>query len=371
MTQTADIAIIGAGIAGLSLAARLAGTARVIVVEREEQPGYHASGRSAAMFAPTFGAPAWRALARASRPALEAAGVLSPRGLMMVARADQIAALDAAERGLSDIPGVRRLDAGAARVRAPLLREGYAAAALLDESAADIDVHALMQGHQRALRAGGGQVLTRAEVHRIDRAGGGWRIATRTGTIEAGMLVNAAGAWADRLARMAGARPVGIVPRRRSALTVAAPEGAEVAPLPMVLDVDEAFYLKPDAGRLLASPADATPTEPGDAAPEEIDLALCIDRIERAFALRVRRIESRWAGLRSFAPDGLPVIGADPELAGFFWLAGQGGAGVETSPALSALAAALITGEGAAAALAGTGLAGGDLSPGRPALVTG
>ena len=378
-TPTFDFAVIGAGIAGASVAAELAGregagATRVLLIERESQPGYHTTGRSAALFSVTYGPPVIRALSRASAaffeapPAGFAAGpLLSPRGALFVAREDQAAALEEQVAHAPPGIGMPRLDAAGVRQMMPLLREGYATGALFEAQARDIDVHALHHGYLRRLREAGGEIRTGTEVLSLDRVGDAWRIETSQGAVRAGIVVNAAGAWADEIGRMAGAAPIGLVPKRRTALIVAAPAGVDVAGLPMVLDVDEQFYLKPDAGRLLISPADETPSPPCDAQPEEMDVAICVDRIERAFDMSVRRIETKWAGLRSFVADKAPVAGFAPGLPGFFWLAGQGGYGIQSAPALSRTAAALASGAAIPSNIADQGVRAADLAPGRAA----
>ncbi|WP_370300871.1 NAD(P)/FAD-dependent oxidoreductase, partial [Pseudooceanicola sp.] len=228
------------------------------------------------------------------------------------------------------------------RRRIPLLRPDHCAAGLFDASAADIDVAALHQHYLKSFRAAGGQICTGAEVLALAQGGAGWQVETGSGVFSAAIVVNAAGAWADEIAQRAGLAPRGLVPKRRTAMIIAAPEGTATERWPMVIDVDEQFYLKPEAGKFLISPADETPSPPCDAQPEEIDVAICVDRIERAFDMRVHRIESKWAGLRSFLPDGNPLAGYDPAAPGFFWLAGQGGYGIQTAPALARAAAALI-----------------------------
>ncbi|MDN2565423.1 FAD-binding oxidoreductase [Aquibium sp. A9E412] len=370
--ESCDIAVIGAGIAGASLASELAATHRVVLVEREPQPGYHTTGRSAALFSTTYGPPVIRAMSRASAGFFEAPpqafaehALLGPRGMLMIARADQAEALEAAHAALAEHGTVERLTGEAARQRAPLLRAGYAAGAIAEAGARDIDVHALHQGYLRRFRRAGGRLVTDAELVALAPEGGRWRVDTRAGTVLADAVVNAAGAWADAVAQMAGAAPVGLVPKRRTALIVAAPEGARPAGWPMVVDVAEEFYMKPDAGRLLVSPADETPSPPCDAQPEELDVAICVDRIERAFDIAVRRIENKWAGLRSFVADKGPVVGYAPERPGFFWLAGQGGYGIQSAPAMARAAAALVRGEALPADIADQGVTPAALAPAR------
>lgn len=359
-----EIAVVGAGIAGASVAAELAGTGSVVLIEREFQPGYHTTGRSAALFSRTYGPPTIRALTRASADFFEnpphgfaEAPLLSPRGVLMIARADQREHLEAAHRELSTTSAAHVVDKTEIARLMPLVRRGYAAAGLHDESARDIDVHALHHGFLGLFKAAGGVVRTDCEVEALEREGNGWRIETRRGgSIGADIVVNAAGAWADALATPAGVRPVGLVPKRRTALIIAAPAGHEIGGWPMVVDIEEQFYMKPDAGRLLASPADETPSAPCDAQPEELDIAICVDRIQTAFDIGVERIENKWAGLRSFVPDKVPVAGYDPDSPGFFWLAGQGGYGIQSAPALARVAAALVRGRPLPADIADAGV---------------
>lgn len=371
-TASCDIAVIGAGIAGASVAAELAPHAKVLLLEMEAQPGYHTTGRSAAIFAPSYGPAPVRALTRASRgfyrsplPGFAETPLFSPRRIMMIARQDQLSSLEALIAELGEASPVSRIGERELRAINPLVREGYATAGMLDENGQDIDVAALHQGYLRRLRAAGGAIMTRSEVTGLSRGGDGWSVITPNGAVGAGVVVNAAGAWADRLGEMAGAGQIGLVPKRRTALTVAAPDGFDASPLPLTIDIDEGFYLKPDAGRLLLSPADETPSPPCDAQPDEMDVAVCIDRIETAFDLSVRRIESKWAGLRSFVPDKSPVAGFSTRAPGFFWLAGQGGYGIQTAPALSRFAAAAILGRPVPPDIADAGLDPSDLSPAR------
>lgn len=373
VSERFDIAVVGAGIAGASVACELAATSsRIVLVEREAQPGYHTTGRSAALFSTIYGPAAIRALTRASEsfyrdpPSGFCAGpLLTPRGVLMVARTDQLALAEAMLREVSGRGAVRLLGAHQVKATAPLLRMGYAAGAVLEEEASDIDVHALHQGYLRAFRAAGGHIETGREVSGLSRDGEGWRLESRHGDIRADIVVNAAGAWADELARMAGAHMAGLVPKRRTVLVVPGLQGTDSSRWPMVVDIEERFYLKPDAGRFLISPADETPSPPCDAQPEEIDIAVCIDRIETAFDLKIERIENKWAGLRTFAPDSTPVVGFDPIVPGFFWLAGQGGYGIQSAPALARLAAALVRGRAMPSDIADEGVVEAALRPDR------
>lgn len=368
-----DVVIVGAGIAGASLAYRLAPDRRVALIEQEGQPGYHSTGRSAATLHRSYGNATVRALTACSAPfylsppaGFGDVALASPRGVLVAARADQLDLLEAEiERSRRFVPEAQRLDGAACRDLVPLLRAERIVAGMLDPTLLDLDVGAILQGFVRGARARGATFRQDARIEAIERSGEGWRVVSRDGALEAPVLVNAAGAWADSIAALAGVGPLGIVPKRRTAITIPAPAGMEVAAWPMVADVAEEWYLKPDAGRILCSPADETPCEPGDAQPEELDVAICVERIQENFDLTIRRIESRWAGLRSFARDKTPVAGFDPRAAGFFWLAGQGGYGIQTAPAMAALAAALIRGEPVPAPLQDAGIAFSTLSPAR------
>lgn len=350
MPKQYDIAVVGAGIAGASVAARLAQSGqRVALLEMESQPGYHTTGRSAAVFAPSYGPAPIRALTRASEAFFRMppegftdTPLFSPRLIMMIARTDQQASLDSLCTDVSSAGKISVIDDTALRKINPLVRVGYANAAMLDKAGQDIDVGALHQGFLKMFTAAGGELITRAGVEAISKEPQGWSIKTPTGQFSTQIVVNAAGAWADTVAAMAGAETIGLVPKRRTAAMIAAPAVASVAASPITIDVDEQFYLKPDAGRLLISPADETPSEPCDAQPDDLDVAICVDRIETAFDLQVQRIENKWAGLRSFVVDKSPVAGYSQRVEGFYWLAGQGGYGIQTSPALSAFAAAQI-----------------------------
>jgi len=375
--ERVDVIVIGAGIAGASMAAELAASSRVLLLERESQPGYHTTGRSAALFTETYGSEAKRALSRASRPFLAhppagfaAAPLLTPRGTLLAATQAQIPKLrQVADDCAALVGNLQWLDAAAVRSRVPCFGDGPVVAGLLEPDAMDIDVHALHLGYLKQLAARGGTLVGRAEVRSLDWAGA-WRVSTTAGEFSAGRIVNAAGAWADRIGRLAGAKPIGLVPMRRTVITFDPPAGADLARWPAVIDVDEQWYFKPDAGRLLASPADETPSAPCDAQPEEYDVALVVDRIARATTLQVPRIVARWAGLRSFVEDRLPVIGFDPRVPHFFWLAGQGGHGIQTSPAVSRMAAALFDGRPVPEDIADLGVDAAMLAPTRAELAS-
>ncbi len=344
MDMTFDIAIAGAGMAGTSLAAELAGKARVLVIESEERPGYHATGRSAAFWTESYGGPGVQPLTTASGPFLRDHGFLSPRGALTIGREADRATIDRFAAQL-DTLGVRveRLERSEIEQRIPGLKPAWTLGAY-EPDCSDIDVAGLHQHYLAQAGKGGAQLHCKAELIRATRDSQGWRLELAGGEqARCGVLVDAAGAWADEVARRAGVAPLGIAPLRR---TIAQVQTDPPAPsrLPLVLDVSERFYFKPDAGRLWLSPHDESPSPACDAAPEELDLALAIDRFEQVCDWRVLRIERKWAGLRSFAPDRLPVYGFDPRVAGFFWFAGQGGFGIQTAPAAADLAARLLLG---------------------------
>jgi D-arginine dehydrogenase len=346
MTDRCDVLIVGAGIAGSSVAFELLAQRDVVLLEREAQPGYHSTGRSAAMLSATYGAPPVRALARASYgflmsppPGFAETALLSPRGMLHLARQDQLAALEAAESA-----AVRRLDVAAVCDLVPLLDAAYVAGGLLEPDAMAIDVATLHHGYLRAVRREG-RLVADAEVTAIAHTADGWQIVSTAGSFCAGVLVDAAGAWADGLAEMAGVAPIGLVAKRRTAILIDPPAGMDPSAWPMVIDLDERFYIKPEGGMLLVSPADETPVVPCDVQPEEIDVAHAVARYEEVTGRAVPRIGHRWAGLRNFVEDHLPVVGPDPQRPDFVWLAGQGGAGIMTAPALARIAAAqVITG---------------------------
>jgi D-arginine dehydrogenase len=355
MGDVVDVVIVGAGIAGASLAYELAGERQVVLLEREDRPGYHSTGRSAAMLIATYGTEAVRRLTKASRPFLEAppdgfseTPLLSPRGYLHLARNDQLERLSAFEAEAKPFnPALQRLDRDGVLDVAPLIDPAYPAAGLLEPDAMAIDDAALHQGYLRGFARRGGRLMMDAEVVHAQPTGGGrWAVETRQGTVEAGVVVNAAGAWGDELAALVGVAPIGLEPKRRTAILLDPPEaGAEAAgAMPMVSDIDDEVYVKPEGGGLMVSPADETPAPPSDAQPEELDVAITVDRYERLTGKTVRTIRKRWAGLRSFVADHSPVLGFDPEADGFFWLVGQGGFGIMTAPGAARLAADLIEG---------------------------
>lgn len=368
-----DIVIVGGGMAGASAGYFMAEGARVLLLEMEAQPGYHTTGRSAALYSEAYGNAAIRALTSGGRRFYEAPpegfadhALLTPRGALFVGRADQQDALDAtAAEASANVDSIRRLDAAATRALVPVLRAGYVAGGVHEPDAMDIDVNGLHQGFLRGLRARGGEIRTSAQVTGLSRAGDAWQVDCRDGAVRAPVVVNAAGAWCDVVAGLAGVAPIGLVPKRRTAILFAPPDGADSAAWPLTVDVDESFYFKPDAGMLMGSPADETPMEPCDVQPDELDIAIAVDRIQTASELEIRRIEHRWAGLRSFVADKTPVVGFDPAAEGFFWLAGQGGYGIQTAPSMGRVSAALAAGQDIPADLQDYGVTAAALSPGR------
>jgi D-arginine dehydrogenase len=371
MSGSFDIAVIGAGIAGASVAAELAQTHSVVVLEREAMPGYHSTGRSAALFSEIYGNAVVRALSRASHdffydppPGFAEHALIKPRGALYIARGEQLQRLEQFAANHDIAGSIRQIMPDEAFRLCPILRRDYVHAALIEADASDVDVDALHQGYLRKFRAGGGALAVNAEVQSLDYHDRQWHIGTREGVFRAGTIVNAAGAWADAIATIAGAAPLHIQPRRRTAVLVEVPGDQSADGWPMVIDIEETFYLKPDAGLLLISPADETPVPACDVQPEEFDVAVAVDRVEHATTLKINRIRKRWAGLRSFAPDRSPVIGFDPVIPNFFWLAAQGGYGIQTAPAAAMLAATLLRGGDATLSdIAGVSVAA--LSPNR------
>ena len=373
----ADVVVVGAGIAGASLGHFLAPHRRTVLLERESQPGYHSTGRSAALFFESYGTPQVRALTLASRAFLDSpptgfadGPILSPRGALLVAAPGEDAGLAEAWRVLRAMSARGELlDARAARALVPALREGGVLGAVFEPDAADIDVDRLHQGFLRSVRRSGGSIVADAEVTAIvrDERRRVWCVDAGGVRYEAPVVVDAAGAWCDRVAALAGALPIGLVAKRRSIFTFAPPEDVDTAHWPMFGGLGDSWYVKPDAGVLLGSPANADPVEPQDVQPEELDIALAIDRIERATTLAVRPLR-KWAGLRSFVADGDLVGGFAVDAPGFFWLAAQGGYGIQTAAAMGEACAALVRGEPLPARIAAFGLSADALAPTRPTL---
>lgn len=373
MSLKADYLVIGAGIAGASVGYWLSPHGRVLLLERESQPGYHSTGRSAALFMESYGTAQVRALTMASRAFLESPPpgfaehpVLSPRGALMVATQGQQEALQAHWEILRAMtPRAQLLDPAGALALTPVLRREKVAGAVLEPDAADMDVHAIHQGFLRGIRRNGGSIVSDAGVTALSHGGGAWQVQAGGQRYQAPVVLNAAGAWAEAVGAMAGARPIGLQPRRRSAFIFAPPPGVSSAAWPLTFGVGEDWYFKPDAGMLLGSPANADPVEPQDVQPEALDIAIAIERIQDMTTLVIQRPTHTWAGLRSFVPDGDLVGGWDSQAPGFFWVAAQGGYGIQTSPAMGQACAALVRGLPIPPHIASFGLTADMLGPGR------
>ena len=371
-----DFIVIGAGMAGSSTAWQLAERASVLVLERESQPGYHTTGRSAALFEEHYGPAQVQALTRASRAFYEQPpadfaehALVSPRGVLYVASTDQLPQLRKEYQNAQlHSPNARWLDAIALKALLPALNTEVLAAGFTDDGARDLDVHGLHQGFLRGLRPRGGQLWTNADVQVLQ-----WNTQTQSWVVrladgrsaQARHIVNAAGAWADEMGKLAGAAPIGLIPKRRSAFTFAMPDGMDGHAWPAVIDIDEQWYFKPDAGQLLGSPANADATTPHDVQPEELDIAIGIDRIMQATQFDIRRPKHTWAGLRSFVADGEMVIGWDTQAPRFLWVAAQGGYGIQSAYGYSLLARNLALNEPLAPVLQQQGVQPSALSPQR------
>ena len=360
MNTDFDIIVIGAGMAGASVAAHLAETRKVLVLEMEERPGYHSTGRSAAMFEPNYGPAPIRALTRAARRAFDALGVLTPRETIFFMTEGQDKDFDTLMQAQA---GMHEISISEAHEKYPLLRTSHVRRAILDPGTAEIDVDLLHQHFLKTLKSHGGEIACNNKVESISRGNGIWRVDAAGISFRAPIIVNAAGAWGDVVAAMAGANPVGLQPKRRSMAVMPMPDGHDASAWPMITDAGETWYSKAQSGKLLVSPADATPVDPHDAFADDMALAEGIDRFQQAVTFEITRVEHSWGGLRSFVADGNPVVGFDGKLEGFFWLVGQGGYGIQTAPALSRTAAALVHGEPVPADVLAEGLEIADLSP--------
>lgn len=347
-----DFLVVGAGMAGASVAACLSERGRTALVDAESHAGYHTTGRSAAVFSQMYGNTVIRALTRASRSfffetprGFASNPLVTPRATLFFGRPDQRESL---ERFRAD-PDIRQstieLSADQVEQRIPIFRAGYIGGGLLEEGSADIDVDGMHQGYLRKARAHGASIHLGSAVQYLRHDAGYWSVATSVHRFKARVVLNAAGAWGDELARLAGIPALDLQPLRRTAMLIPTPGDLPSAHWPAAIDVDEQFYFKPDAGLLLLSPADEQLSVPCDAQPEELDIAIAVDRFEQATGAAIRQVRHRWAGLRVFAPDRSPVVGFDSTAPGFFWLVGQGGYGIQTAPAMSRVAAALACGE--------------------------
>jgi D-arginine dehydrogenase len=373
-----DFAVIGAGIAGASAAYELQAHGRTLLLEREALPGQHTTGRSAAFLVESYGNGVVQRLTRASRGFLDdpphgfsAHPLVHPRPSLWIARPDQQERLGL-QLARGRAAGVDLEEVGCEEVRrlCPSLRKGYAAAGVLEPRAKSIDVAGLLAAYVRGFRARGGVLVSHAELTDVARDGAGWVLTCQSASESgarhrAGVVVNAAGAWAERIGVLAGAAPIGLRPLRRTVITFDPPAGADIRKWPCMIDADEEFYLKPEGAQLLASPCDETESEPCDAVPDDHGVALAAERVQRATTLTIETIRRRWAGLRSFVADRAPVIGVDPTCPGFCWLAGQGGFGIMTAPAAARAAASLVVHGALPADLRALGLDESDLSPAR------
>ena len=345
MTNNFDIIVIGAGIAGASVAAHLAETKRMLILEMEDRPGFHTTGRSAATFEPNYGPPPMLAFTRASNGFF----VNPPQGFtdgpLLVPRASLFFEAEGqeifTEKLLASGSGLEELSEAQALQQFPILREGYAKRTFLDSHTGDLDVDLLHRGYLKLFKSRGGQLLNTAAAETIEHIGKNWRITTPRGIFESEILVNAAGAWGDVVAVKADVKPIGLQPKRRSIGVIPVDDIAGVADFPLVTDMGETWYAKPQSGKMIVSSADATPVDPHDAYADDMAIAEGIERLMTATTIEVNHLDHSWGGLRTFAPDGSPVIGYDPHTEGFFWLVGQGGYGIQSAPALSRIAAAM------------------------------
>lgn len=366
--RTIDTLVIGGGIAGLSAAARIAAHGSTVVLEAEDALGVHSSGRSATFCHFGIGGALVRGLTAFSHPRFVDAGVAHVHPALFLARADEAEQFEALERATNSVGRAERIAEADLTAIVPILKtgaEGFTAG-LLDRDGLKLDSHAMLQAHQKALKAAGGELVLGARTTAIESEGGRWTVDTAGETYSTARIVNAAGAWADEVAALAGVGTIGLRPLRRTIIAFAAPDAMDVSPWPFTKTIGEGFYILPEGqGRLLASPMDEVPSPPTDAQPEDYDIALAAWRVEEGTTVQVRHIEHKWAGLRTFAPDDLPVAGYAPDAPGFFWLAGQGGFGLQTSPAMALAAETLLFGLDWPADLAARGIEPGAISPAR------
>ena len=345
-----DICIVGGGIAGASVAYFAAPHARVLLLEREREVGYHSTGRSAAVYSPQYGSLLNRRLTavagnflRSPPAGFAAQALLAPRGFLTLGHDADLDARDAAlAEAAATGETLMALTPAQIRARIPFLKPDAVTWGLLDASAEDMDVEAMLQGYLRGARSGGAVVRTGIDIATIERDGTGWRLQGQDLDVRAACVVNAAGAWADVVADQARVAPLGVVPHRRTALVCDVPQASDLKHCPMTVWGHESFYFKPEAGRLLISLAEETPTEAGDAQPEELDVAIAVDRVEQVVNFEIRKLQRAWAGLRSFVADRDPVSGFDKQASGFYWHAALGGYGIQTSPALGLYAACTL-----------------------------
>ncbi|PQM29501.1 FAD-dependent oxidoreductase [Sphingopyxis lindanitolerans] len=368
LTET-DVIVIGGGIAGAGVAAELAGERRVVLLEAEERPGMHTTGRSVSVHSETYGSPCVRLLSRGSRDhfleGVDGRSFASDRGCLYLATEAQIERLDAFGGQPTVAPSIERIGEAEIRSLNPLFRPGVVVAALYERHAYSLDVDAIHAAYLKRYRRAGGVLECSAGVAKLEYSGGQWMAEAGSRNFRAPVVVNAAGAWGDVVAGMAGVQPIGLQPMRRTVALVDAPTGVDPSRWPLAIDIDEQFYFKPDAGKIILSPADETPMDPCDAWTEDVDVAIAVDRVQQVIDLPVHRVAHSWAGLRTFAPDRTPVAGFDRQAPGFFWLVGQGGYGIQTAPALSRFAAAMVCEQGMPSDLAEFGLQAADLASER------
>ena len=368
-----DFLIVGAGIGGTSCAHFLSREHSVILLEMEDRPGYHTTGRSVAIYTEAYGPRTIRALAIAGgeffrKPPSGFTEIALCRqfGLVFIAREDQTSVLYDALDTVKDLSAnIAEISVERVRELVPVMRPGYMAAAFLDPNTLSLDVDAIYQGYIRGLKSNGAEIVTDAEALGFEREGDKWQVCTKAGEFAAPVVINAAGAWADVVAERAGARRVGLQPKRRTVIAFPVPDGVDASQWPLIFDCEEKFYFKVDTGTILGSPADETPVPPQDIQPDELDIAVTVDRLQRATTLKIERITRKWAGLRSFVDDQVPVVGYAPDLEGFFWCAGQGGYGIETSYGMGRVSAALASGKSLPEDIDALGVTPGDLAPQR------
>ncbi|MEZ2410729.1 NAD(P)/FAD-dependent oxidoreductase [Bosea sp. RCC_152_1] len=375
--ETADFIVIGAGIAGASVAYELSLGGKVVVLEMESSAGYHSTGRSAAVMSENYGPALWSRLVTASRAFLETpperftdVPLVTSRGALFLAKSEEQAQLtEQAEELVRRGASVELTTADEALRFCPVLRASEFASAMYEQDCKDIDTDALLAGYLKALRARGGRLVTDAKVEALTHSGETWTATTPRGVFQAPIVVNAAGGWVQEIAALAGLPYRNVVPFRRTAVVFDPPVGSAIHSWPMTFDVAETFYFKPEAGRIMVSPVDMAPSDPCDAQADELEVAIAIDRIHRFTTMEVQRVTHKWGGLRTFAPDHEPVIGRDPEQPSFIWLAGQGGNGVMGGAAAARLAASFAQGAAIPADIAALGITAENVSPGRACVV--